>query len=240
MKTLSLFLVVLVITSCQYAVMPHRIKKELTYCYTNNNSGLDSLLDISGYYSFNQEYSIDRSDSIASKKYRLGVVTCYKNICTNILFFKDGIITLGFFDYEQQIPEYINEIYKRTQQGKKSQFYNYGYWGKYIIEDGIIKAQLTNRPSPLSATWMPFEVWFKIDNKNTIQLIASRYLHYTKSYQNKSHMDLVMLTENDYLSAKFTPLEVELPSNAWLKNRKWFWCNKEEYKKWKTEKTKNK
>ena len=234
MKTLIIFSTILFFTSCQYAVMPHRIQKELTYCYTNNNTGIDSLLNIKGYYSFNQDYSRVRGDSANSKKYRLGFVTCYKNICTNILFFKDGIIALGFFDYEQQIPEYINEIYKRTLQGKKSQFYNYEFWGKYIIEDGIIKAQLTNRPSPLSATWMPFEIWFKIDDNTTIQLMASRYLHYTKSYQNKSNMDLVILKEDDYLPANFTPLEIELPSNTWLKNKKWFWCDKKQYKTWKS------
>ena len=127
----------------------------------------------------------------------------------------------------------IHKEIEKIRSGKKSWFYAYGFWGKYIVVGDTIKAQLTNHPSPLSATWMPFEVWFKVVARDHIQLIASRYLGYDKVHQDESRMNLIRLKEEEYLSAKFKPLDLELPSKTWLKNKKWFWCDEEEYKIWK-------
>ena len=218
MRSLQVILILTIIgtSSCRFANVPKSVKREFTYCYDDKDIRIDSLINVKGYYSFNQKYPLPYDQRL-----RVGII--YES---EVLFKKDGTITWSSSgDIDQEI--------KKIKNGKKSWFYEYGFWGKYIIEGDTIKAQITNHPSPLSATWMPFEVWFKVVSRDHIQLIASRYLYYDKVHQDKSRMNLVELEEEEYLSAKFKSLDVELPSKTWLKKKKWFWCEEEQYKEWK-------
>jgi hypothetical protein len=105
-------------------------------------------------------------------------------------------------------------------------------WGAYIISGDTIKAQY--RAPPGSMTNVKTERWFKIIDKNTLEHIFS------KAYTPITSRDIVEYQKSnkkkDIPLIKFEPYSnLPDPNTAWIKSYQWFWCDKEQYKKWKKE-----
>ena len=224
MKNINFFIVLswlILFLSCG---APRMIKKNFI-CYNEKDTGIDSLLNTNGYYTIS---GINR-DKIHRRPIQSILFVSGDTIRTNILFFKDGIFLFGFHNYDQKISDYIEDVINRRSSGRNHPFYIWGFWGKYTIDGDTIKAQYINHPG-MTNTWMGYESWFKVIDRNTIKLIASRKLFYDKFHKDKSEMDLVFLNDKDCLNANFIPLSAVPPSDTWLKKRKWFWCDKNDMK----------
>ena len=69
-KYIYLFIMVFICTSCGFFIVPKHVKQNFTYCYDGIDTGIDSLINIEGYYDF-----ISKSCQ-----------SCY----TRVMFYKDG------------------------------------------------------------------------------------------------------------------------------------------------------
>ena len=157
------------------------------------------------------------------------------------MFFKDGIFLYNIADiYSIGISKYFEQVDKNTEEGKRDMFYRAFYWGCYVICGDTIKTQYINPPSigdgyPVG---MLFEEWFKVIDKNTVKNIFMRGLKGDKKimYDAKTmEGDRYSWYDNTYtlLPAKFIPTPVVPGSDCWLKYKKWFWCDENQYEEWK-------
>ncbi|KAA0992688.1 hypothetical protein [Dyadobacter aurulentus] len=107
---------------------------------------------------------------------------------------------------------------------------DYFVWGSYTIAGDTIKS--LTFATPPNVTWGKKEIWFKILNRKELQqigLVWERKMTHSdlESYQS-------MNSKKKSLSGHFIRSDnLPDPDKSWLKKRKWFWCDKKEYKRWK-------
>ncbi|MEI7977234.1 MAG: hypothetical protein WCI53_00165 [Bacteroidota bacterium] len=125
----------------------------------------------------------------------------------NIVFYKDGI--------------FINDYYTDCKCGS---------WGKYFIDNDIIKTIVMYEPWSMTSYFR--ETWFKLINKDSIVFLS------LKSDGNMTTEDVnqyqLRTNKRNIIFNKFVPNDSIPDANkSWIKQKKWFWCNKKEYKLWK-------
>lgn len=219
--SIYLFIISISFLSCAYFSTPLRIRNGLKYCYNNEYNGIDTLLNIHGYY----KCGIIIHEINSKGKY----VPLQDTAFNRLMFFSDGtfvknINSNGF----NSIEEYFKEVNINPKDEKSLAFFKWFYWGKYIICSDTLKIQYLNHPYTPSPTWVAYEDWFKIIDKNMIKWITSKKL-FPKSgidYYDK------IIERRTFLPAKFIPLDIIPSSYCWLKEEKWFWCNKDDYKEY--------
>ncbi len=219
-KQLTLVITIAIAFSSCVVRVPKYIQQNFTFCYDGQNTGIDSLINIEGYYVVKYPYK--------------GVDTAC-NTCTNLMFYKDGTLLSNFRAFDEEgvslsqftIPSFFKEV-AQNEEGKKAfWFYNSSYWGCYKIEKGIIKVQYINRVVGPIVPWIASEEWYKVIDRNTIIQIE------TKPLDIKPHQ---YTTDNDwknweidkkklkYYPAHFVPVAIRPAPDCWLKKEKWFWC----------------
>jgi len=187
-------------------MLPNRIK-HLFYYYNGKKTGIDSLINIEGYY-------------------KMGFLN-YKErdiYFKNFMFYQDGIFVFDFFDHNNNIPKYFRNIVEKNDKS----FYRYFFCGHYIISADTIKTQCINHPAPsLETDRLVYEIWFKVIDKNTLQCI-----YYKQLYRNYEKYPKNSMETKNSLHANFIPIELRPNSDCWLKKKKWFWCDKEKWKEY--------
>lgn len=201
MKALSkLSLVILfAVSSC---ITPRWAIDDFTYCFDNENTGLDSMLNLNGFYLISSK---DQDKSTMFKK-RM-----------EYMFYKNGFSWSGYGGY------WLNGSHDK--QPKYSRF------GIYILAHDTIKVQYM--ASPQSQPSGKSEVWFRILNRNSIELI------YKGKGGDITKDDLANFKSDSFYNKYgfkygFQPLD-RMPyiNDTYIINKKWFWCDKEKYKEWK-------
>jgi hypothetical protein len=147
-----------------------------------------------------------------------------------MMFFADGIFVREFeqlicnscADLDDKI-QYLRNL-ENNKEGKVSLFYNSFVWGVYKIEGNTVKTQSTNRQSWPNPYWDLFEQWYLIKENGTLELVYTKNLIDGRYSSEK---------QNTYDTYDFIETNLNLTSDTWLKNEKWFWCDEEQYKKWK-------
>lgn len=132
-----------------------------------------------------------------------------KDIVSDIVFFNDGSFVYTFN------PKDLDGL----------------LWGTYIIEQDTIKGHFIEPPRGMS--WEAGYVWFKIIDQNSI-----KELHY--KYRTPIVLEEIAEKRNeDMPTGQFISLDSssyqEVYKKNWLKHRKWYWCNEEDFKKWQTQ-----
>jgi hypothetical protein len=208
-------ILLIMFSSCEQKVVPEHISEGFTYCYDGKNTGIDSLLNIDGYYVIAEPFS--------NYGYNSRDTTYF-----NMMFYRNGVCVLNFFPLDNKgrvisnklMPLFLKTIIEERESKEATFFYNTRKWGRYIIEGDTIKAQCIYRPraGETSSIWEITEVWYKIINRNTIIEIPS------KSLTNAT-------TKRKY-PAQFVPLTERPAPDCWLMKEDWFRCDKEKYKEW--------
>ena len=185
------------------------------YCYNGDYTGLDTLIEMRGYYKFEQRFT--RNVGFPS-------VPVPDTLTFTALFMNDGIFIYNFN------PKYY-ESTSKTRFG----FYNRRTkWGRYYTSGDTIKAQFVESPGGMS--WEQGQFWFQIINHITIRELNFQYrepitqhdiLMYQQSEKSKN-TSLGHFTKYDLLPDS---------DQSWLKKQKWFWCNKEDYLIWQKNKS---
>jgi hypothetical protein len=207
MKKYLIFILVL-ITGCSYLRQHSNTARNFTFCFDNAYQGLDTMININGFFYFKHVLSPEQMTSKVEPQDTLYPI---------FSFYKDGFFVKDFCLECFQSPENI----KRYSNG--------GDWGLYTVHEDTIKAQFVEPPS--GSSWLKGEIWFKIIDKNTIQLLLFKYC------DSITFKDILKLksrkTDNNQLY-KFAELNNKPdPNKCWLKREKWIWCNLEKYKEWK-------
>ena len=141
----------------------------------------------------------------------------------SIIFFNDGTTTMNIR---------VTEDKQDVLRGNKLYDNPFG-WGTFNIKDGII---ISNHV--FSYGFGPFflQSKFKIINDSTLLEIKQNTNDNIK--QDTSYLANINKHVYTLSLLKFIPLENKPDSLCWLKEKRWFWCNKEQYKKWKKEQKK--
>lgn len=230
--------------SCKSLCVSSYIKNNFTNCYDEKNTGLDTLININGYYTI-----MDGKD-----RYGYNAIYVHKidTFYTCFMFFPKGLYLGLFSSGEKDLTSFFNEVNKCVEKkGTNCGFYKYYFWGKYQIEADTIITQSINRANSLNEFYNPWERKFQIINKNSLKLIASKPLHKTapislstqiRQQEEEMRFEKIFGRKRiDSDTAFFVPLEeIPLSDYCWLKERRWFWCDKEQYKAWKRENRKRK
>ena len=234
----SLFLLsATIITSCMdMPYVPKRHQNSFSFCYQDKDTGIDSLLNINGYFRLKETtratYGLDSSISIEDTSYYY------------IMFFRDGIFLSGLRDLDRiGIPKYFEKVKRNTELGKKELFYKAFYWGTYKISGDTIKTQVINLPSTGAPhSWALAENWYKVVDKSSIIKIYAKRLEngigpydFRKTPGNTYNVYGKVFT---IWPGTFNYVPIIPGSDCWLKKEKWFWCNEEDWKKYKEKKSK--
>ena len=135
-----------------------------------------------------------------------------------IIFFADKSVIYNFSIFHLNDLKYIQ---------------NFSSCGTYYIKDSLIKVQLIHNDFYFSY-FLEFE--FIILNDSTL------WLNYTRgeNHLKQNYMFFNDSTKSDYLTEfKFIKLNSKPDSSFWLKNKKWFWCDKQKFKEYKRNKRLN-
>jgi len=203
MKQIILLLLLCSLCGCKVFRQNSETVKSFNFCYKEKHTGIDTLIGVSGFY-------YKESDE------RNGVLTKegFNTIYPVYMFFKNG-----FFIYNPSIELYTTHSNHENVTGNV---------GLYVIHGDTIKAQFVE---PLyNMSWNKGEVWFKIIDSNTLEAL---YFKYYDSVTAKEVIDFNK-TNNRKSFYKFKPLEV-IPNTdkSWIMKEKWFWCNEEDYYRFK-------
>lgn len=138
----------------------------------------------------------------------------------NFVFYPNGMILYNFYKSEFQNRDFGYE-------GGMSK------WGIYELENDTIKAHILTSGRYWPAT--PFGyVWFKLVDSLTVERLFYKPNYPITPEDVKDYVEHPPEWRVFKSEAKFVPYDsLPNPDKAWLKWKKWFWCDKEQYQDWK-------
>jgi hypothetical protein len=148
-----LFITLLLFAGCANQPSYRSVKKHFTNKLEGGFTGLDSLIDINGYYSMR-----DLSHERENPDYRY-----------NIIFFKDGMFARQFFP--SWLPAKVEDV----------ENFGASEWGVYRIEGDTIKTQGIHHGTWI-VPYGGLEEWYKIINKTCIKNIYGKFLPEQKEF----------------------------------------------------------
>ena len=171
--------------------------------YTGETTNISSLININGYYVIKENTTM----YFGFKGERIDTF-CYMYY----MFFEDGI--------------YLDNFSLRSiNEPSTSGFYKYARWGRYTISGDTIKTKWVAVNTPLNGPPYGSERWWIVIDRITIKEILSKPIKNMTS--EEAH------TYKEGSSASFVPLDtLPNPDYCWLKQEKWFWDNKEDWKRY--------
>lgn len=211
-RTKYFFFILILLTSCiQSFIVPTKIKKRFTFCYDGKPTGLESKININGFYEMTD---IWWNESGYGKTYN----PRWDTTQIDILFFNDGICALGFgwHSYNQTGKQYLDSLAKTPNHLE----INASQKGVYRVFGDTIKVQVINDVRWAAPTWMAHEVWYKIVDRNTLKRLGSKALHNEKV----EDMEIERTSDINTDLAHFIPVDSLPSSDIWLKKEKWFLC----------------
>ena len=229
-----IFTLSLIVTSCGYFITPRNIKQGFTNKFENKYTGIDTLININGYY----DIKIPFRRTIYSKGWKLEVERYeHDTIHTKFIFYPNGIYLLGFNDdvsiyngKAEDIDSYFTSIIYDTIGKVSKGFYTNSTWGSYKINKDTIIAQYIHRPGfgDMSRVWYAYEVWYKVLDRNTIKEINLIPIH--KMSDSDWYNWNLTKNKRKFDTASFIPVDTIPKYSSWIIKRKWFWKNNERIK----------
>jgi hypothetical protein len=196
LKFIILLQLLFVMHSC-YIVHKSTIQ-EFDYCYSNSETGIESLININGYYEVS--YASLNENKIIRKE--------------AIVFYDDGIYL--------EFPS-VEMLYDSLSVSRKS-------WGEMNVRCGIYKYfQDTIKVQYVyigSATSGCETIYYKVKRFDSIDEILC----------GNCDTPPKMFLKNNQISVSINFIPYSKIPNAnqiWLKQKKWFWCNEQEWKAYK-------
>jgi len=227
-RCITLILFVFILKSCSYKNASSIYINNFTYCYKNQPTGLDTLLQLNGFYT-----SMEIKPIILYHKNNQEVIdTSYYND----MFFKNGICLRNFGATKNGVSISNNKIsnfFDSINNGKltnyeKMIFYNGYFWGSYKIVNDTIKAQYIYKPIHYSVndSWRGHEIWYKILNSKYIKEINLIPLDGFKSKADSIWFyNMYSTGVNKKAPYNFIPTNtIPSPDSSWIVKEPWFWC----------------
>jgi hypothetical protein len=217
MKRILFISIVCLCTTVSCNSIPKKIKNAYTFCYLDTYTGIDTLINITGYYS-NPENSNQR-----------------------IIFYNNRLVVSRFSDYNKErwkndepknISLFLKEVADNPNTKDAIFYYDIIDCGSYIVSGDTIKVQMLHKYHSLNDNWFGKERWYKIIDRNTLLCIKGFEL--TSDKREKAFIEKnYRLDVGDY--STFIPAEATPPSNYyWILREKWFWCNEQDWQNYVT------
>jgi len=206
---------------------PQPVLDEFTLCYANNEILNNENLRFDGYYN---EKQILKTFSLPDSS-----LTRIDTIYRNIILFTDGIVNMSLGDSnlarrkegETNIQLYIDEL--GADHNLREVFLKSKEWGVYSLKNDTLRVQYFNHPAKL-APWYAIDVWYKIGSPDIIRRIDSRIMGISEEERIIRESNTTFSFEIiENMPLTFMPLETLPPSDCWLKDQKWFWCNEKDW-----------
>ncbi len=231
-KFLLLLIYISFFYSINYAALPKRIRNAFVYCHHNKETGIDSLINMNGYYRIS---CIDTAIVSNRKLFDSGAECISMTSCNPFMFYPNGLFKMNLpvkydsiynqFDISLGLQEIVENI-----KGNENKWFYYGLWGSYILCNDTIKIQYIDKPWPLSSTYGR-EEWFKIINRDSLIHINSMPLSTDKSdWKNYENYKAIKNKKYQCIAVFVPVVKKPTPENAWILKEKWFWCNEQDWK----------
>ncbi len=221
---LILYLLLLFFCSSCSNYVPLRVKKNFTFCFNPATNYTNSKIQLNGYYVSVEPFERPHYDIKTGKQVSSTLDTLY----TNMMFFSNGLVVTRFMglycgtcDIESNSQFLIDVSQNKVSETRA--FYNGFNWGVYKIDGDTIKLQCVNHQYWPDSYWHLLEHWFLINADGSLVPIKVKDLIGNK----------VLNEEPIKPVYKFVETNIQLSPDTWLKNKEWFWCNKEKFKAWK-------
>ncbi len=210
---LIFFLLLSNVILSQKTLRARKIFKVTDFCFSENNTNIQSILNIDGYYLINKPYM---NSSGYPTVIRLDTA---EMIC---VFYSDGLFS---FHFEPENFKTISVDKNGVYEPSRLQ------WGRYLISNDTIKGLFSENPGGMFLSYG--QIWFKIINKNTIRVIG-----YKNGFIDNTDLASYQLEGFYYNNlGQFIPYnDIPDANKSWLKHQKWFWCDKTKFEKWKLKK----
>jgi len=208
MKKAILTIVICTCLTSSCISIPREIRKAFTYCYTDTYTGIDTLINIDGYYSANNP----------------------------IIFYDNGLvvhpISSRFIEqFKNKDTLFLKEIAENLETKESKSFYDFVDCGSYVICGDTIKVQMIHKYYSLNDYWSGMERWYKIIDGN-IHLL-DRFLITTNQKEKEVYRRNypVPIPAGGGAKIPFVPVPVKPPLDYyWILKEKWFWCNEQDWK----------
>ena len=200
--------------------IPKTLKKSFTYCYDGKYTGIDTLINIDGYFEEMVEYP----------NHPYLEDTCYHYF----MFYNNGLFVYNIRDIyyddskkewvKKDVPLFLKDFSENSEAPGANYFYG-NFWGSYIIDSDTIKIQKFYKAGSFNDSWHGREEWYRIIDKNTILRINS--FNMPKAlYSQPSYQPVYMIQH----PAIFVSLAKPKSDKSWILKEKWFWCNERDWK----------
>ena len=199
---------------------PRWVKKEFKYCFTDEKTGLEALININGYY----VPSLDNP----TYKWNNRIVPI-DTLHLLYVFYNNGFVlktSVDCFNENTKVPFFVKRWI--------------GDPGGYVVHGDTIKLQYVNYDPGGQVMWGMAEIWFKIIDRNTIQRIyvpdwipIDEFTMIDRITSRKMDRRTLQIIDEDDKPIdpwyewifNFRPLEIKInPEDTWIYNKKWFRC----------------
>jgi hypothetical protein len=213
-----LALIIVALNSCASISLNNdfkRIASKFTYYYTGEDTGIDSVLNVNGFF----------YDSL------------HVNYDSNIMFFKNGMVVENIVDgkrlknkEDQNIALLLNEICEFDDIEHLYDFYNVN-WGSYKLCGDTIKIQMIKYHGGMVEGRYGYVMWYKILDRCTVQKIYVDFFFFSDLPESKR--DEYTYYPDECTDIKpLTYKEACLPSTdkAFILKHKWFWKDESKWR----------
>jgi hypothetical protein len=182
---------------------PLRTKSSFSYCFDGENTGLDTMLKLNGFFYIKNEVN----KNLIIDKSNVG------NFHPNFKFYENGFV---------HDNPYILLDLNKSKFGSWIDNFSGADFGRYILNGDTIKTQLVEPPG--GQIQEIYEVWFVFIDKYNIRPV------YWGDPDLVSNATVnAYLKNGPYRNEIFTfyPMERKInPEKTWIYNKRWFKCNK--------------
>ena len=199
MKKIILFCFVLAVLSGCWPMSQGRVMRSYD-CYDGQDTGIESLLNINGYY----------------------VLPCWGPLKykKKILFYKNGTFVYVLAPYDNSenpdISAFFREIIE-NQGGKHAEYWKEPTIGRYTVNGDTIKIQYRTTAGAYYWDDAVFEYFFKVIDNQTMQYLNLNIKRRSKEMQEDSRRYLEKCKDS---SVYFVPLDtiLSIDHHRWLKD----------------------
>lgn len=183
------------------------VVSHLTMCFNNDSINSVGRIRTDGFYYYPKKYEKKIGDAI----YQMGSEDPWGRGIHRVVFFSDGMLGSMFFIGNEQS--------------------GVGEWGLFVIHDDTIITECMTRGS-LNATSYGFRDTLIIKSSDTLVLL-SRTPICPDLLNHKNYFHAYKGERGDEFY--FMPYDrLPNPDESWIKKKKWFWCDEEEWRNYKT------
>lgn len=197
-----LYVLLTILSGCGIGT-PLRTKSSFSYCFDGENTGLDTMLKLNGFFYIKNEVN----KNLIIDKSNVG------NFQPAFKFYENGFVHRN---------PYILLDLNKSKFGSRIDNFSGADFGRYILNGDTIKIQLVEPPG--GQTQDIYEVWFVIIDKYNMRPV---YWGDPDLVSDKTVEEYIK--KGPYRNETFTfyPMESKInPEKTWIYNKRWFKCHK--------------